>query len=398
MFIQAQLPDVRIRLIRTAVRSAVVAVFFLVLNACSDANSQSAPSTPPPPPVRVDTIELTPVSDSAVFTGEFRAINTVNLRPRVNGYIDNVFFEEGSLVNKGDLLFQIDPRPFQIALNRAQATVISTKAEYNLAVTELKRSEKLLATNAISQEIHDQNATRVQITKANHQEAQAFHDESQLNLDYTRIIAPISGKTSRAFITEGNFVNSGTTVLTTIVSRNPMYVVFDADEKSYINYVSELENSASQNTSIQVGLSGASQFPFNADLNFVDNQVNPESGTIRIRATVENDRGLFLPGMVARVKMQISDQYKAVLIDDSAIATDQSKKYVLIVNEQNTTEYRPVELGGLYNGKRIIKSGLTVGDAVVIGGGLKIRPGMAVSPQKITEQATDSLVKNTAQL
>lgn len=400
MLIQATSPETRTCLIKATKRLLLVVLssfIMLTINGCSDANSQSdsASSAPPPPSVNVDTITLTSVTDSAIFTGEFRSIDSVDLRPRVDGYIEKVFFNEGSTVEKGDLLFEIDPRPFKIALKRAEANVISAKAQHDLTIIELGRSEKLLATNAISKEIYDQNVTEEQIAKANYQEAKALQDNAQLNLDYTQITSPISGKISRAFITEGNFVNSGSTILTTVVSRNPMYVVFDADENNYINYVSQLSDNLtpenSNNTKIQVGFSGQDTFSYDAALDFIDNQVNPESGTIRIRATIDNPNGIFLPGMVARIKMQISDEYSAVLIDDSAIATDQSKKYVLVVNDQNTTEYRPVVPGGLYEGKRIIKSGLAIGDSVVIGGGLKIRPGMAVSPKEISNQNSDSL-------
>ncbi|GAB2198718.1 efflux RND transporter periplasmic adaptor subunit [Sessilibacter sp. MAH4] len=386
----------RLSLRKKSLNSVAVAVFScLLLNACSDAQSETTPqSAPALPVVNVDTIEYEYVSDWSVYTGEFQAIETVQLRPRVDGYINKVTFEEGSIVAKGDVLFEIDPDPYQLELERAQAAVTRAEAQVQLAKAELKRSERLVKGQAVSEEEYGRRLAQSQTAEAEYQGAIAQLHEAELNMGYTQVKAPISGVISRANITAGNYVTAGSTVLTSIVSRDPMYVVFDTDEHTYINSISRLFTNnnvfeSEKSTSIFVGFAGDEQYPIRAQLNFIDNQLNAGTGTIRIRALVDNPNGVILPGMVARVKMQVTEEYEAALIEDSAISTDQDKKYVLVVNNKGVIEYRPVKLGGLHDGKRIIRDGLTPGDAVVIGAGLRIRPGMMVDTKEIAETSAE---------
>lgn len=361
------------------------------LSGCGKTNPAAA--APPPTPVHVATAAEGEVVDWDTFTGRFEAPETVKLRPRVSGYIDEVRFVEGKDVKKGDVLFVIDPRPYRVQFERAQAEYIRTQARSKLAETELARSRKLLAAHAVSQEEFDQRASEHSQTRADELAGRAAMEAAKLNLEYTQVTSPIDGRISRAEITTGNYVNAGETILTSVVSLNPIYVYFEGDEQTYLKYAAlakrgERPSSRDAANPVFIGLANENDFPHAGKMSFVDNVLNPETGTIRARATIDNPDHLFTPGMLARVRLQGSGKYQATLIDDQAVATDQDRKYVMVVNAQNVVEYRPVTLSGTYNNQRIVRDGLKPGERFVVSGLQRVRPGMTVAPQDATATAT----------
>lgn len=357
------------------------------LSGCGDSNA-AGPAAPPPPSVHVATVEQRTIADWDTFTGRFEAVETVKLRPRVSGYIDQVSFPEGKNVKKGDVLFVIDPRPYRVQLERAQADFARAKALAELSEKELRRSESLLAARAVSQEEYDQRASQRNQLAADLQAARAAVEAAQLDLEFTRVVAPIDGRVSRAEVTSGNYVTAGTTVLTSVVSLDPIYVYFEGDEHTYLKYNAQAQrgerpSSRDAANPVFVGLANEQDFPHAGRMNFVDNALNPDTGTIRARAVLDNRDGVFTPGMLARVKLLGSGEYTATLIPDEAVGTDQDRKYVIVVNEQNVAEYRPVQLGDVADGMRIVRSGVQSGERVVVGGLQRVRPGIPVTPQPV---------------
>ena len=363
------------------------------LSGCS--KNSAANTTPPPTPVHVATVSASEVTDWDAFTGRFEAVEAVKLRPRVSGYIDQVKFAEGREVKKGDVLFVIDPRPYRVQFERAQAEFVRAQARSELAQSELARSQKLLAAHAVSQEEYDQRASALNQARADQLAARAAMEAAKLDLDYTQVIAPIDGRVSRAEITAGNYVAAGETILTSVVSLDPIYVYFEGDEQTYLKYADlakrgERPSSRDNANPVFIGLANETDFPHVGKMNFVDNALNPETGTIRARAMLDNPEHLFTPGMLARVKLQGSGKYTATLIDDDAVATDQDRKYVMVVNAQNVVEYRSVELTGMYDNRRIVRSGLQAGERIIVGGLQRVRPGMTVAPQEAATANTDN--------
>ncbi|WP_123728167.1 efflux RND transporter periplasmic adaptor subunit [Pseudomonas protegens] len=321
------------------------------------------------------------------FSGRVEAVEHVQIRPRVNGTIDAVHFQEGQMVTKGATLFTIDPRPYQAALAKAQATREIAKVRLALAKTELARSSKLIVERAISQREHDQRANEVLETQAALNATQADVVSAQLNLQYTAITAPVTGRVSRAELTVGNLVGSGqdAPVLTSIVSVSPVYVSFELDEASYIRFV---RNGAKGNTGVNnlpvfMGVANESDFPYSGRIKFLDNQLDRQSGTLRVRAVFDNANGELTPGMYARVRTGDSAPRATTLIRDQAVGTDQSKKYVFVVTSDNKVVYREVTLGPLIDGWRVVRSGLSKGERIVIEGLQKIRPNDLVEPQPV---------------
>ncbi|WP_404936853.1 efflux RND transporter periplasmic adaptor subunit [Pseudomonas sp. JDS08PS003] len=319
------------------------------------------------------------------FSGQVEAVEHVQIRPRVNGTIDAVHFQEGQMVTKGATLFTIDPRPYQAALAKAQATREIAKVRLALAKTELARSSKLIVERAISQREHDQRTNEVLETQAALNATQADVLSAQLNLQYTAITAPVTGRVSRAELTVGNLVGSGqdAPVLTSIVSVSPVYVSFELDEASYIRFV---RNGAKGNTGVNnlpvfMGVANESDFPYSGRIKFLDNQLDRQSGTLRVRAVFDNANGELTPGMYARVRTGDSAPRATTLIRDQAVGTDQSKKYVFVVTSDNKVVYREVTLGPVIDGWRVVRSGLSKGERIVIEGLQKIRPNDLVEPQ-----------------
>lgn len=336
-------------------------------------------------PVTVAQVLKKPVTEWNDFSGQVEAIEHVQIRPRVNGTIDLVHFQEGQMVSKGAPLFTIDPRPYQAALARAQATCEIAKARLSLAKTELARSSKLIVQHAISQREQDQRANDLLEAQASVSAAQADVLSAQLNLQYTTIVAPVAGRVSRAELTVGNLVGTGpdAPVLTTIVSVSPVYVNFELDEASYIRFA---RNGAKGSTGVNslpvfMGLANETDYPYTGRIKSLDNQLDRQSGTLRVRAVFDNASGELTPGMYARVRTGDSAPRAALLIRDQAVGTDQSKKYVFVVDAQNKVAYREVALGPVIDGWRVVRSGLSEGERIVIDGLQKIRPDDLVDPQ-----------------
>jgi RND family efflux transporter MFP subunit len=359
-----------------------IPLLLINLNGCGRAESSAAPSAAPPPPVTVASAVAGKVKDWDEFTGRFEAIQHVELRPRVSGYVERVAFVEGSEVRKGDLLFAIDPRPYQATLEHAQAELTLARTRSDLAASQSARARRLLAAHAISQEEHDERVSEESQAGANIAAAQAAVDTARLNLEFTRVTSPIDGRVSRAIVTAGNYVSAGETTLTSVVSLNPIYVSFDGDEQRYLHFQQKAIGAGHDPTGVQVGIEGESGFPHNGRVNFVDNAVDPATGTIHLRAVLDNSDRRLVPGLMARVRLPGSADYAAVLVPDDAVATDQDRRYVLVVGADGTVEYRPVELGAISDGLRVVRGGLKVGEHVIVSGLARARPGSKVTPQE----------------
>lgn len=329
------------------------------------------------------------------FTGRLEAVESVEVRPRVTGYIESVNFTEGSLVRKGDLLFVIDPRPYRAALDKASAELTRAQARAELAASDVTRSEKLLAIKAVSQEEYDQRVNSAREANATVGAARAAVEAARLDLDFTRVTAPIAGRVSKAEVTAGNLVSAGsgaTPLLTTVVSVDPIYVSFEGDEQVYLKY-NELarrgqrESSRDAANPVQMGLANEDGYPHTGSMVFVDNQVDPRTGTIRARAAFSNKDGYFTPGLFARVKLLGHNKYPAVLVDDRAVGTDQSQKFVYVIDAENRIAYRGVKIGRLTDGLRIVHEGLSPGEQVVVNGLQRVHPGVVVQPERVAMDA-----------
>jgi multidrug efflux system membrane fusion protein len=336
------------------------------------------------------------VVDWDEFTGRLEPVESVEIRPRVNGYIESVNFKEGGIVQTGDLLFVIDQRPYRADLDKAQAELTRADARLELTRSDVARSEKLLGGQAISRELHDQRVNAAREAEAAVQSAKAALDYAKLNLSYTRVTSPITGRVGKAAVTRGNLVTgdaTGATLLTTVVSIDPIYVTFDGDEQVYLKYL-ELARSGERPSSrdarnpVQMGLANENGYPHRGEMVFLDNQVDPRTGTIRARASFENKDGFLTPGLFARVRLLGSGAHKAVLVDESAIGTDQDQKFVYVIENGNVA-YRKVKLGRLVDGLRIISNGVNPGEFVVVNGVQRVRPGMPVDIEKVAMEVPE---------
>jgi RND family efflux transporter MFP subunit len=373
---------------KPALTLSLLAVVSATLSACARNEAATNAAAPPPPQVTVAQVISKPVTEFEEFTGRFEAIDRVEIRPRVSGYISSVNFTEGSEVKKGDVLFVIDQRPYAADLKHAQAALAQAKSQLALAKSEKARAANLLAQHAISQEEFDTRSSSDEQAVANVQLAEANLDTAQLNMTYTRVTAPINGRISRANITLGNLVSNGQTLLTTLVSLDPIYVRFDGDEQAYLRYVKAAKDRAAAGSKeavspVLVGLADEAGYPHSGVMVFLDNEVDVQTGTIRTRAKLDNRDRAFTPGLFARVRLMGDKKYDALLINDSAVGTDQTVKYVLVVGADNKVEYRPVKLGPVIDGLRVVREGLKVNDTIVVNGLQRVRPGSPVSPQRV---------------
>jgi RND family efflux transporter MFP subunit len=366
----------------------VVAWAAAFLSGCGPNEAAEAQAAPPAPQVTVAAAISRKITESDEFTGRFEAVERVELRPRVSGYIASVNFKEGSEVKKGDVLFVIDPRPYQAERDKAAAGLAQARSQLVLARTERERGTRLLAQHAISQEEYDTRTAGNEQAEANVEAGKAALDAAALNLEFTRVTAPISGRISRALVTTGNFVTNGQTALTTIVSLDPIYVSFDGAEQEYLKFAKAAREAAAGQVhdarhAVQVGLANETGFPHEGALVFVDNALDPNTGTIRSRALLDNHERQFTPGLFARIRLQDGAQHDAVLVNDSAIGTDQTMRYVLVVDKANKVELRPVQLGPVVDGLRVVQSGLSPGETVVVNGLQRVRPGAQVQPLRV---------------
>ncbi|HKW47000.1 MAG TPA: efflux RND transporter periplasmic adaptor subunit [Gemmatimonadaceae bacterium] len=351
---------------------------------------EKAQSAPPPPQVTVAPAISRVVADENEFTGHFEATNTVEVRPRVGGFVERVAFTEGAIVHQGDVLYAIDARPYEAEVSRAEAVLEQARTRKQLADMELERAQRLVATQAISREELDARTSgRAEADAAIHA-AEAAVRLAKLNVEWTMVRAPITGRVSRAEVTTGNLVQAGppaSTLLTTIVSLDPIYVYFDTDEQAYLKYLHANRPSAGARAiggPVYVGLTSETGFPHEGKLDFIDNRVDRTAGTIRVRAVVPNASLAFTPGLFARVRLVGDDRHSATLIQDRAIGTDQDRKFVLVLKDDNTLDYRPITTGRLVDGLRAVDSGLKPGERVVVNGLMRVRPGMKVVAQTTT--------------
>src|SRR5262245_3823737 len=339
-----------------------------------------------PPEVSVAHVASRDVRQWDEFTGRVTAVETVELRPRVSGYVERVAYEEGQEVHKGDLLFLIDQRSYRAAFDRARADLERARSESALAASELTRAQTLVDGRAISREECDARKAAATQASAAVRGAEAALDRARLDLEFTEVRAPIDGRAGRAVVTVGNLAQADSTLLTTLVSLDPVHVYFEADEQTYLRY-NELArrggNAASDNP-VRIGLANETGFPHAGTLDFIDNQVDSGTGTIRARAVVPNPDRAFTPGLFARVQMAGSARVSALLIDDKAVLTDQDRTYVYVLGPGNTAVRRDVELGRMADGLRVVTSGLERGDKVIVHGVQKVMvAGMPVTPQLI---------------
>ena len=364
---------------------------------CAACDRKQAPPPPPPAPVTVARPVLREVIEWDEYTGRLEAVETVEVRARVSGFIEKADFEEGALVKAGDVLFLIDPRPFDAELAEAQAEVSRAQAQRAYAVNEFKRLEEVRASGAGS-ELELENARqRMREADAAVAAAQAVVQERQLNVEWTRVTAPITGRISRKYVTPGNLINGGpgqATLLTTITSIDPIYCYVDADEQSVLKYARlarEGKRVSARQAEIPcfMQLADETGFPHEGVIDFVDNRLDSGTGTIRARGVFANSSGWLLPGLFARVRIPGSGRYVAVLVPDVAIGADQDLRFVLVVKGDDTVERRAVRLGAAFGRFRAIEEGLTAGDRVIINGLQRARPGAKVNAQESPLNADD---------
>ena len=380
------LPDVPVAQPRALTGSTIVAsiaaALFLVSGCGGDADAQAGP--PAAPPVSVAPAVQRPVADSEEFSGRLEAAEYVELRPRVSGTIDKVHFTDGALVRKGDLLFSIDPRPFEAEAARAQSQLTSMKARFELAQSELARAQKLLDSQAVSKQEVDQLAAGQRTSQADIQGAEAALRIARLNIEYAQVRAPIAGRVSRANVTAGNVVNEQS-VLTTIAGVSKVYAYFDGSERTYLRLKDP--KTGGRAPKVRMALLDEQGFPHEGEVDFIDNRLNPQTGAVRMRATFDNAGSRFTPGLSARLRMESATAYDAVLVPERAIGTDQTKKFVYVVEADGKPQFREVHLGALAEGMRVVQGSVKPGEHVVVDGLQRIQPGMTVAPQVLQVDA-----------
>lgn len=365
-------------------------LFVSLLSGCDTGQTKNAP--PPPPEVSVADVLVKPVSQWDSFNGRVEAVESVQLRPRVSGYIDTVNYHEGDEVKKGQVLFTIDDRSYRAALEQAKATLARARSQASLTRSESARTEKLVGTQAVSREMWEQRRSTASQAQADVLAAESSVAMAQLNLDFTRVTAPIDGRASRAMITSGNLVTAGdsASVLTTLVAQDKMFVYFDVDETTFLHYQAMARQGQQRHAlPVEIALAGEQGYPHRGNVDFLDNQLNASTGTIRMRALLDNRDRTYTPGLFARVRLPGSAQFNALLIDDKAVLTDQDRKYVYVVDAQGKAQRRDVKPGAMADGLRIVAAGLQAGDRVIVAGLQKVfMPGMPVTAKTVDMAAT----------
>ena len=354
-----------------------IAALSIALSACSGGGESQA--QPPTPEVTVATPRVDTVVDWDEYVGRFEAIQRVEVKPRVSGYLQAVHFRDGQYVRQGQLLFTVDPRPAQATLALAEAQLARAQATLANARTELARSRTLADQQAASVEEVEQRQAAVRAGEADVAAARATVRSQQLNLGFTRVIAPASGHISERQVDPGNAVTADQTVLTTIVSTSPLHFVFDGSEALLLRY--QRQNGGSIGSEVRIRLQDEGQYAHSGRLDFVDTAINPGAGTVRARAIVPNPDGFLKPGMFGHLRLAASPPYRALLVPDSAIVTDAARRVVYVVDEQGNVAVRPVELGPLAGDLRVIRSGLGPRDRLIINGLQRAQPGQKVTPR-----------------
>lgn len=372
----------------TCIPRPVIVLLALALTACGEKPQQQAAAAPPPVTV-AQPVKRT-VTDWDEFTGRFEAIEEVQVRARVGGFVTNVEFKDGDMVHAGDLLYIIDPRPFEAVATQADGQLAAARAQTELAKRELDRGLNLVQSSAVSEQSVDQRRQALQAAHASETVAEGALKAAQLNVEFTHVMAPITGRVSRHLVSTGNLVsgsdNGASTLLTSIVSLDPIYIYFDVDEATYIRnsklwFEGKRPSSRDTPNPVQVTLTGETKPSHEGKMDFIDNRLDVSTGTLRSRAIIPNKDLSILPGQFGRVRIIGSSPYEALLLPDTAIATDQSRKIVFVVKDDDTVEARAVELGPLDNGLRVIRTGLTPEDKVIVDGLQRARVGAKVAPK-----------------
>jgi RND family efflux transporter MFP subunit len=360
----------------------------LLMTACAQQQPTAAP--PPPPKVTVSQPTSREVVEWEEYTGRLEAVESVEVRARVNGYLQSIHFKNGAIVKQGDLLFVIDPRPYQAELERAKAEVALANARLERMSKDLTRAQMLVRSRAVSEEEVDTRVSDQRQAQESVQAARATVNAAQLNVEFTQVRAPINGRISRNLVSVGNLINGGTTqstLLTTIVSLDPIYCYFEADERSYLKGIRQLRNGDRTNgraskQPVYVALADEENFPHQGFIDFLDNRLDQNTGTITARAVLPNSDLLLAPGLFARVRMPAGDKYKALMLPPEAVGSDLSQQFVFVVDDQNLVQYRKVTPGPLIDGWRVIRDGLQPDDWVIVKGVQRAKTGAKVDPIK----------------
>jgi RND family efflux transporter MFP subunit len=372
----------------------------LMVVGCGRRSPALAPADPPD--VIVSRPVVKPVTEHEDFTGRTVSMADVTVRARVTGYLDKVNFKEGSEVKQGDVLFEIDPRPYQAALKQTEASVLQSKALVERLKSSFSRAEKLLPQHAISQDDYDTVKGDRDSAEAALEAANAARDLAKLNLSFTQVTSPISGRISRQLIDPGNMVQADQTALTTIVAINPIYAYFDVDERTELRIrrlirAGKIQSSQEAATPVFLGLQDQPDvFPYEGTINFVDNRNDAGSGTISVRAIFPNPQRMLSPNLYARIRLPIGKPHPAILIPEQALSSDQGEKFVYVVNDKNEVVYRPVKEGLLQDGLCVIEEGLAQDDQVIVNGLQRVRPGMKVTPKTAEASAKASTTPSPA--
>ncbi len=342
----------------------------------------------PPPTVSVAKPVVKPITEWDDFIGRFEAVDQVDIRARVSGYLEKVHFRDGALVRVGDPLFTIDQRPYRNALQEAQANVTSAQVRMDFAQTDLDRAEQLRRTGNITDQLLDQRRQSFLTARAELDRAQALVRQAQLDLEFTEIKAPLAGRISRKLVSEGNLINANETVLTNIVSMDPIHFYFDVDERSFLAYSRQHEGgtkpSGATPNEVLLTLTDEREGRRTGRMDFVDNRLDTASGTMRARAVFPNKDLFLTPGLFGRVSIRGSDPYEGILVPDEAVGSDQDRRVVYVVGEDNTVQMKPVRPGPRIDGYRVIRTGLTGKETLVVNGLMRVRPGAKITPQMTT--------------
>lgn len=367
--------------------SPLLLMGLLTVSGCKDKNTFQAP---PPPTVTVAEPQIKDVTHYAQYSGTTAAVESVEIRARVEGYLKSIHFESGGHVEKGDLLFVIDPRPYQARLDEAKAQLAMRRADMRLAEATLIRKENAFKDNAVSEvEVIAARAEQAS-AEAAIEAAKAAVETARLNLSYTRMTAPISGRIGRHLVDVGNLVGAGEqTLLATLISQDPLYVYFNVNERDLLEHQQyesqQSPTNGNGNSEVFLGLTTEDDFPHPGKIDYVDNRVDEETGTIQVRGVFENKAGFLLPGLFARLRTPISVQKDALVVPEQAFGIDQQGYYLMVVNDQKQVEYRPVQVGRAEDGMREVNKGIAAGERIIVNGLQRVRPGAVVTPMTAEE-------------
>lgn len=382
-----------------------LAALAVAVNGSEKAQGDTAPAAPPPTPVSVAVVEQRELVSWAEFSGRLEAIERVEIRSRVSGVVEAVHFSQGALVKQGDLLVSIDQAPYLAEFERAQAQLLAAEARVALAAGEHERGQRLMSSQNVSQRDLDARLNGLREAQANERAARAALQSARLNLDYTQIRAPIGGRIGRLEVTVGNLVAAGANapLLTTLVSVDPVYAGFNADEGSLLKALATLPAEAGKprdlkRIPVEMTTAANEAAPVSGHLNFVDNGIDAATGTVRVRALFDNADGLLMPGQFVRLRMGQARTEPALVINERAVGTDQNKKFVFVVGENRKAQWREVTLGAAAEGLRIVTGGLKAGEQVVVNGLQRIRPGAVVAPEQVPMAERPELRKPKTEL